>query len=36
MEESLEVYRIWDRDSNLLKKGFDCEPVYNQRIMKNI
>ena len=33
MEESLEVYKIWDRDSNLLKKGFDSEPVYNEKYL---
>ena len=31
----LEKYNeIWDRISNTIKKGFDSEPVYNEKYLK--
>ena len=34
-EELLETYnRLWNKVSNLMKKGFDSEPVYNEKYLK--
>ena len=34
-KELLKIYdEIWDKISNLLKKGFDGEPVYNDKYIK--
>lgn len=34
-EELLETYnKIWDRVSNLMKKGFDSETLYNEKYLK--
>ena len=31
----LEIYnKIWDKVSNSIKKGFDGEPVYNEKYLK--
>ena len=31
----LEAYNpIWDKISNLLEKGFDCEPVYDNKYIR--
>ena len=33
--ELLEKYnKIWDKVSNRIKKGFDIEPVYNEKYLK--
>ena len=32
----LEAYnKIWDKVNNLMKKGFDSEPVGNEKYLKN-
>ena len=34
--ELLEKYKeIWDKDGKVIKKGFDIEPVYNDKYLKS-
>ena len=33
-DELLEKYKIWDKVINSIKKGFDTEPVYNEKNLK--
>ena len=36
-DESLGKYNeIWEKFSNIIKKGFDIEPVYNEKYLKTI
>ena len=36
-DELLEKYNeIWDRVSNTIKKGFDSQPVYNEKYLRTI
>ena len=35
-DELLEKYnKVWDKVGNIIKKGFDSEPVYNEKHVKN-
>ena len=34
-DELLKKYnKIWDKESNSIKKGFDIEPIYNKKYLK--